>query len=133
MPMATHAYFYHSSYDIGMNIFLPQSASLFQLLNSLNGANVFVLPISNKVLVIICVCSLILVLSHPLRPMDCSPRRLLCPCDSPYWNGLPCHSPEDLSEPGIEPASSESLYYRWILCPLRYLGICTRKKQLLNE
>lgn len=97
----------------------------FSSLNSLNWANVFVLPISNKVLVIICVCSLILVLSHPLRPMDCSPAGSLS--DSPYWNGLPCHSPEDLSEPGIKPASSESLYYRWILCPLRYLGICTRK------
>ena len=41
-------------------------------------------------------------------PMDCSPLRLLCPwgfCRQEYWSGLPCPSPGDLPNPGIEPRS----------------------------
>ena len=38
--------------------------------------------------------------------MDCKPARLLCPWDSPGKNtGVGCHSPEDLSDPGVKPRS----------------------------
>ena len=36
------------------------------------------------------------------------PARLLCPCGfskQEYWSGLPCSSPGDLPNPGINPAS----------------------------
>ena len=41
-------------------------------------------------------------------PVDCSLTRLLCPwgfCRQEYCNGLPCPSPGDLPDPGIEPRS----------------------------
>ena len=42
------------------------------------------------------------------NPMDCSPPGSSCPWDYPrqeYWSGLPFPAPEDLPNPGIEPAS----------------------------
>ena len=49
------------------------------------------------------------------------PTRLLCPWDFPgpeYWSGLPFHFPEDLPDPGIEPASPalvDGVLYHWAI------------------
>ena len=46
------------------------------------------------------------VVSDPLQPYSLEPTRLLCPWDFPGKNTvLPCPSPGDLPEPGIEPVS----------------------------
>ena len=37
-----------------------------------------------------------------------------------YWSGLPCPSPGDLPDTGIEPGAS--LYCRWMLYQLKYKG-----------
>ena len=45
------------------------------------------------------------VMSRSLRPHGLQPNRLLCPWGSSrqeYWSGLPCPSPRDLLNPGIE-------------------------------
>ena len=49
------------------------------------------------------------------NPMDCSPPRLLCPWGfsrQEYWSGLPCLSPGDLPDPGIEPISLSLLHWQ---------------------
>ena len=46
------------------------------------------------------------VVSNSLRPYGLWPARLLCPWGlsrQEYWSGLPCPSPGDLPNPGIEP------------------------------
>ena len=46
-------------------------------------------------------------MSDSLQPHGLSPTRLLCPWGfsrQEYWSGLPCPSPGDLPNPGIEPA-----------------------------
>ena len=48
------------------------------------------------------------VLSHSVVSNSLRPARLLCPWGfsrQVYWNGLPCPSPGDLPNPGIEPGS----------------------------
>ena len=43
-----------------------------------------------------------------MQPYGLEPPRLLCPWGfsrQEYWSGLPCHSPGDLPNPGIEPPS----------------------------
>ena len=45
------------------------------------------------------------VVSDSLQPHGLKPARLLCPwafCRQDYWSGLPCPTPGDLSNPGIE-------------------------------
>ena len=57
-----------------------------------------------------------------MRPYGLQPTRLLCPWDSPgqeYWSGLPCPSPGDLPDPGIEPMS--------------LMSTCTGKQVLYHE
>ena len=55
------------------------------------------------------VCGAVLslsVLSGSLRPHEPQPTRLLCPWGfsrQEYWSGLPCPTPEDLPNLGIEP------------------------------
>jgi len=39
------------------------------------------------------------------NPMEGEAHRLLCPCNSQYWNGQPFPSPGDLHDPEIEPGS----------------------------
>ena len=57
--------------------------------------------------VCMCACS---VLSDFLSPVDCSLLGFSSMGFSrqEYWSGLPCPSPGDLSDPGIEPASFTS-------------------------
>ena len=58
-------------------------------------------------------------------PMDGRPTRLLRPWGfsrQEYWSGLPCPSPGDVPDPGIEPRSSA---LQAILYCLSYLGIHT--------
>ena len=53
-------------------------------------------------------CAVLSRFSHvQLFPMDCSPPVPLSMGLSrqEYWSGLPCPPPEDLLEPGMEPAS----------------------------
>ena len=67
----------------------------------------FILPQSFSARVFFC-CCLIFKSCPTLRPHGLQTARLLCPCDFPgknIWSGLPFPSPEDLSNPGIEPAS----------------------------
>ena len=50
-------------------------------------------------------------------PIDCSPpgfsvHEIL---KKEYWSGLPCPSPKDLSDPGVEPVSYVSCIGRQIL------------------
>ena len=48
------------------------------------------------------------IVSDSLQPHGLYPTRLLCPWGSSrqeYWSGLPCPSPRDLPNPGIEPRS----------------------------
>ena len=48
------------------------------------------------------------VVSNSLQPHGLQPTRILCPWGfsrQEYWSGLPCSSPEDLPNPGIEPTS----------------------------
>ena len=48
------------------------------------------------------------VVSDSWRPHALQPARLLCPqrfSRQEYWSGLPCPSPRDLPNPGIEPRS----------------------------
>ena len=45
------------------------------------------------------------------NPMDCGPPGSSVHGDSPaqkYWSGLPCPSPGDLPDPGVEPGSPAS-------------------------
>ena len=57
-----------------------------------------------------CVCAVLSfsVVSNSLPPHGLQPARLLCSCGfsrEEYWRGLPCPSPGDLRNPGIEPRS----------------------------
>ena len=48
------------------------------------------------------------VVSNSSQPHGLQPSRLLCLCGfsrQEYWSGLPCPSPGDLPNPGIEPKS----------------------------
>ena len=48
------------------------------------------------------------VVSDNATPWTVAASRLLCPWNYPgkeYWSGLPCPSPGDLSNPGLEPPS----------------------------
>ena len=52
------------------------------------------------------------VVSDSLQPLGLKSSRLHCPWDSPrqeYRSGLPCPSPGDLPDPGIDPVSLRSL------------------------
>ena len=54
------------------------------------------------------VCQAPPVVSDSLRPYGLHPASLLCPWGfsrQEHWSGLPCSSPGDLPNPGIEPAS----------------------------
>ena len=51
------------------------------------------------------------VMYDSLQPQGLQPTRLLCSWGfsrQDYWNGLPCPSPQDLPNPGIEPRSPTS-------------------------
>ena len=62
-----------------------------------------VIPLCLEVCVCVCACSII---SNSSRPRGLSPARLLCP---EYWNKLPFPSPGGLPNPGVKPASPDSL------------------------
>ena len=56
----------------------------------------------------VCVCSVNSIMTDSLRPHGLQPTRLLCPwgfSKQEYWSVLPCSSPGDLLDPGIEPTS----------------------------
>ena len=42
----------------------------------------------------------------PCDPMDCQTPLSMGFSRQEYWNGLPCPTPGDLPDPGIEPGSS---------------------------
>ena len=57
------------------------------------------------------VCSAASVVADLVQPYGLPLARLLCPWDSPrqeYRSGLPCPSPGDLLNPGIEPVMSSA-------------------------
>ena len=65
------------------------------------------------------------VMSDSLQPHGLQPIRLLCSWGfsrQEHWSGLPCPSPGDLSDPGIEPTSLCILHWQTGSLPLSHWG-----------